>query len=191
MSMTTRTKPMRADARRNYERLVAVAAEAFAEHGADAPLEDIARRAHVGIGTLYRHFPERDELVAAVFQGTLDGLVALATRLAAEGPPLTALTGWLRALVAHTTTYRGLGRSLMAARAASMGVCQGTLREAAGRLLTAAQESGEVRADAQVGDLMHLACAIAGAAERSPDDPGLADRLLGFTVEGLRIRHPD
>ncbi|MDI5966861.1 TetR family transcriptional regulator [Streptomyces sp. SL13] len=182
------TKPMRADARRNYQRLVEVATTAFAEHGADAPLEDIARRAQVGIGTLYRHFPDREELMAAVFQGELDALVTLAEQLRAEQPALTALNSWLRAVVAHTTAYRGLGRSLMAARAASMGVCQGTLRAAAAELLTGAQQAGQVRADARVDDLMHLACAIALAAERSPQDPRLADRLLDLAVEGLRTR---
>ncbi len=182
------TRPMRADARRNHERLVEVAKSAFAENGADAPLEDIARRAHVGIGTLYRHFPERDALIAAVFQSELDALLALASELARAACPLTALVDWLGAVVAHTRTYRGLGRSLMVTRAAPMNTCRKGLHGASAVLLERAVAAGELRTDVRVQDLLHLACAISLVADRAPDDPELADRLLSFAVDGLRVR---
>ncbi len=182
------TRPMRADARRNRRRLVEVATEAFAGQGADAPLEEIARRAGVGIGTLYRHFPDRDALVAAVFQGELDALVDLAARLSGQRPPVAALSAWMSAVVRHTAAYRGLGDSLMCGRAESMGVCQDRLRAAGAELLSTARNAGEVRADARIEDLMHLVCAVALAADRSPADPGLADRLLDLAVDGLRTR---
>jgi AcrR family transcriptional regulator len=182
------TKPMRADARRNHERLVAVAKTAFAEHGADAPLEDIARRAEVGIGTLYRHFPERNALMAAVFQNELEALIALATDLCEADGPLTALTAWLRAVISHIRAYRGLCQSLIAAQATSMDTCKKGLRTAGDALLRRAQFNGDVRADARVQDLLQLTCAIALVAERSPEDPQLADRMLSFAVDGLRVR---
>lgn len=182
------TKTMRADARRNRERLVAVAKTAFAENGADAPLEDIARRAQLGIGTLYRHFPERNALMAAVFQNELDALLDLARELGTADCPLAALITWLRAVVVHTRTYRGLGQALMAAQATSMDVCKKELRTAGSALLERAVHAGEVRADVRVQDLLQLTCAISLSAERSPDDPGLSDRLLSFAVDGLRVR---
>ncbi len=182
------TKPMRADARRNYERLVGVARTTFAENGADAPLEDIARRAHLGIGTLYRHFPERDALMAAVFQSELEALVTLADELADADSPVGALADWLRAVIAHTMTYRGLGQALMATRATSMTACTKLLRAAGDTLLKRAQQAGEVRADANTPDLLKLSHAIGLAAEKSPGDPELADRLLALIIDGLRTR---
>ncbi|MFI1801952.1 TetR/AcrR family transcriptional regulator [Streptomyces sp. NPDC020379] len=189
--MTTETthapRPMRADARRNYERLLAEARTAFTAHGTDASLEDIARRAGVGIGTLYRHFPNRTALMSAVFQGEVDALLARSRELLASPEPCRALVEWLRTIVAHASTYRGLSRALMAAQSdegSAMSRCSLPMREAGSELLARAQ--GAVRADVGIVDLMQLTNAISLAVEQSPDDPELADRLLMLTLTGLK-----
>src|SRR5487761_883471 len=105
--------PMRADARRNRERLLTAATAAFAENGADAPLEDIARRAGVGIGTLYRHFPTRVDLQAAVYRSQVETVCAAADEYMISSTPDQALSGWLRAMVAYLATKRGLSRALV------------------------------------------------------------------------------
>src|SRR3954452_2753784 len=96
-TIATESRPMRADARRNVERLLAVAKETFAERGADAPLEEIARRAGVGIGTLYRHFPTREALLEALLRDSFEPLRAEADRLLTSPSPGDALDAWLRA----------------------------------------------------------------------------------------------
>lgn len=191
--MTTETthapRPMRADARRNYERLLAEARTAFTAHGTDASLEDIARRAGVGIGTLYRHFPNRTALMSAVFQGEVDALLARSRELLASAEPCRALVEWLRTIVAHASTYRGLSRALMAAQSdegSAMSRCSLPMREAGSELLARAQGAGAVRADVGIVDLMQLTNAISLAVEQSPDDPELADRLLMLTLTGLK-----
>ncbi|MCQ8769384.1 TetR/AcrR family transcriptional regulator [Streptomyces telluris] len=181
-------RPMRADARRNYERLLTEARTAFTEHGTEASLEDIARRAGVGIGTLYRHFPNRTALMSAVFQGEVDGLLARSRELLASPEPCRALVDWLRACVAHASTYRGLSRALLAAQAdeaSAMSRCSLPLREAGSVLLARAQTAGAVRAGVDIVDIMQLTNAISLAAEQSPDDPRLPDRLLSLTLQGL------
>ncbi|MEU5423626.1 TetR/AcrR family transcriptional regulator [Streptomyces sp. NPDC001407] len=180
---------MRADARRNYERLLAEARTAFTAHGTDASLEDIARRAGVGIGTLYRHFPNRTALMSAVFQGEVDALLARSRELLASPEPCRALVDWLRTIVAHASTYRGLSRALMAAQSdegSAMSRCSLPMREAGSELLARAQGAGAVRADVGIVDLMQLTNAISLAVEQSPDDPELADRLLMLTLTGLK-----
>ncbi|MFF7179569.1 TetR family transcriptional regulator [Streptomyces sp. NPDC008121] len=179
---------MRADARRNHERLLAEARAAFAVHGTDASLEDVARRAGVGIGTLYRHFPTRDALVNAVFQEALGALLQRSRDLAEAADPCGALTEWLRALITHAGEYRGLARALMSAscdESSALAPCSVPLRAAGERLLDRAVRAGAVREDVSIGDLMQLTKAIALAAEQSPDDRGLADRLLALTLRGL------
>ncbi|MEV5968895.1 helix-turn-helix domain-containing protein [Streptomyces sp. NPDC051921] len=180
---------MRADARRNHERLLAEARAAFAAHGTDASLEDIARRAGVGIGTLYRHFPSREALLGAVFQEALAALLDRSAELAEAPDPCAALVAWLRTLIAHAGEYRGLSVALMSAsqeRSSALAECSEPLRAAGMRLLARAQDADRVRADVSIGDLMKLTNGIALAAERSPEDPDLADRLLDLTVRGLR-----
>lgn len=182
-------RPMRADARRNYERVLGEARAAFAEHGTDASLEDVARRAGVGIGTLYRHFPTRQALMSAVFQEALADLLDRSRELAGSDRPCHALVAWLRALITHAGEYRGLSRALMSAsydESSGLTQCSTKLRTAGELLLVRAQMSGDVRADTSIDDLMQLTNAIALAAEQAPDDPELADRLLTLTLTGLR-----
>ncbi|GAA4796795.1 TetR/AcrR family transcriptional regulator [Streptomyces sp. NPDC048001] len=185
----TDTRPKRADARRNYERLLTEARAVFAAHGTDASLEEIARRSGVGIGTLYRHFPTRQAMLSAVFQDALAALLERSGELADAEDPCAALVEWLRTLIAHTGEYRGLARALMSCAADSgsaLASCSVPLREAGAVLLRRAQEDGAVRADVSIGDLMQLTNAIALAAEQDPHDAGLADRLLHLTLRGLR-----
>src|SRR6201995_1177891 len=104
--------PMRADARRSHERLLTAATAAFAEKGADAPLEDIAKRAGVGIGTLYRHFPTRLDLQEAVFRTQVQIVCAQGEELIAAPSPGDAFAGWLRALASYLVTKRGLASAL-------------------------------------------------------------------------------
>ncbi|MCX4586602.1 TetR/AcrR family transcriptional regulator [Streptomyces sp. NBC_01481] len=182
-------RPMRADARRNYERLLTEARAVFAEYGTDASLEEIARRSGVGIGTLYRHFPSRHAMMSAVFQEALAALLERSGELASAEQPCGALVEWLRALITHAGEYRGLARALMSAshdETSALSACSVPLREAGERLLIRAQESGAVRADVSIGDLMQLTNAIALAAEEEPGDAELADRLLMLTLRGLK-----
>ncbi|HKT03869.1 MAG TPA: helix-turn-helix domain-containing protein [Rugosimonospora sp.] len=177
---------MRADARRNYERLLDAARVAFREHGADAPLDDIARKAGVGPGTLYRHFPNRDALIAAVYRDDVEELCALAYELLEAGPPEQALAGWMRAQLRHVQQKRGLGAAMLASFGYDSELfawCRDRLYEASGALLDAARAAGTVRADVRPPDLLRLGHGIAVAAERVPED---ADRLLGVVLDGLR-----
>lgn len=182
-------RPMRADARRNYERLLTEARTAFAEHGTDASLEEIARRSGVGIGTLYRHFPNRHAMMSAVFQEALASLLQRSRELASAEQPCGALVEWLRAIITHAGEYRGLARALLSAshdESSALSECSVPMRDAGERLLVRAQQSGAVRADVSIGDLMQLTNAIALAAEQDPGDPELADRLLMLTLRGLK-----
>lgn len=189
----TSPRPMRADARRNHERLLAEARAAFAAHGTDASLEDVAKRAGVGIGTLYRHFPNRHALLSAVFEESVEQLLARSRDLLDDPQPRGALVTWLRDIISHAGAYRGLARELMTVSysgsyhdGSELARCSGPIREAGSALLTRAQEAGAVRREISIGDLLQLTNAIALAAEETPTDPHLADRLLTLTVRGLK-----
>ncbi|MGW0846164.1 TetR/AcrR family transcriptional regulator [Streptomyces sp. NPDC002787] len=187
---------MRADARRNHARLLTAARLAFAAHGTTASLEDIARRADVGIGTLYRHFPNRQALLSAVFEEAVGDLLARAREQLDADRPCTALVTWLRDIITRAGEYRGLAQALMtvsyadsraeAANASDLARCCAPIREAGAALLERAQQAHAVRDDVSIGDLLQLTHAIALAAEETPDDPELADRLLNLTLRGLK-----
>ncbi|MFF2652021.1 TetR/AcrR family transcriptional regulator [Streptomyces sp. NPDC058045] len=186
------TRRRRADARRNHARLLAEARAAFAEHGTGTSLEDVARRAGVGIGTLYRHFPTRHALMSAVFEDAVRDLLDRSRALLDAPAPCEALVTWLRALIAHAGAYRGLSRALMSAsqdESSALARCSAPMREAGGALLARAQRAGAVREDVAIADLLQLTNAIALAAEETPDDPLLADRLLTLTLRGLAAAH--
>jgi AcrR family transcriptional regulator len=190
---TPAERAMRADARRNDERLLTAASAAFAEQGIDVPLEEIARRAGVGIGTLYRHFPTRQALLEAHLRDHFEALCALAEELRASPSPGDALATWLRALALHATTYRGLSAamksSILEEGTELSAVCRAA-KAAGAELLERAQEAGVVRRDINGIELLRLVHAIVWATEQSPDGAAQADRLLSLMLDGLRRQEP-
>ncbi|MFI6981161.1 TetR/AcrR family transcriptional regulator [Embleya sp. NPDC050154] len=186
------TRPMRADARRNYERLLAQARVVFAEQGIDASLEELARRAGVGIGTLYRHFPSRDALVEAVVRDRYDGLTARARALGDTAAARDALATWLRLLIEGAGTFRGMSATLMATLADETSELYASchaMRAAGADLLARAQAAGQVRADIDTDELFTLAHGIAWAHEqRGVDDPERLPKLVDVVVLGLATR---
>jgi AcrR family transcriptional regulator len=168
---------MRADAQRNYDRLVAVAAEVVGEQGADASLEEISRRAGVGSATLHRHFGGRSALLEAVFQNSIDTVCAQAEELQDHPKPLQALTIWLHGMVAHITSTRGLG-SALAMSAERGSECHERILAAGRSLLTKAQ----VRDDIAIEDLLKL---VNGISLASDQNTAQADRLLDLAIRGI------
>lgn len=185
-------RPMRADARRNHDKLLAVAKVAFAEHGGEASLDDIARQAGVGAGTLYRHFPTREALLEAVYREEVQVLCDEADRLGADEAPDKALATWLQALVRYVGTKRGLSAAFKAMVGTDSRVfaqCHAAITEHGGALLRRAQEAGAVRPDIELRDLLRLASVIGQAGEQAPQDKDLAQRLLALMMDGWRV-HP-
>jgi len=179
---------MRADARRSRAKLLEAATAAFAEHGAEAPLDDIARRANVGIGTLYRHFPTRLDLQAAVYRSQVQSVCDRADELLVSADPGQALIAWVHALGAYLVTKRGLANALIGAVGKDselMNGCMTAMRDAADRLVYNAQQAGVLRADVTARDLLRLVHGIAVATEGSPQD---TDRLMALMLDGLRSR---
>jgi AcrR family transcriptional regulator len=181
---------MRADAQRNYARLLAAASAAFLEHGADdVSLEEIARRAGVGIGTLYRHFPTRQALLEAVFQDQVEALRARADELLASDSPGEAFAAWLRALVAFGSTKRSLTAAMVATLGKDSEVMSAgskVIRDSAEALLAHAQEAGVVRTDVNSTDVVRLVHGVSMVSEHAPTDPGQAGRMLELVLDGLR-----
>src|ERR1700723_3053604 len=166
---------LRADARQNRARLIPAATEAFAARGADAPMEDIARRAGVGIGTLYRHFPSRLDLQAAVFRTQVRDVCD-------QGEALTQ--------TAYLVTKRGLSRTLIDAVGVESELipsCWTIMRETTERLLLSAQQAGVIRSDVTGMDVMRL---VHGVAVSSEKDPDRTSHLLSITLDGLAAK-PD
>jgi AcrR family transcriptional regulator len=182
-------QPKRADARRNYERLLAAATAAFAEHGADdVSLEEIARRAGVGIGTLYRHFPARQSLLEAVYKDQVDGLDVLAAKLLTAESPGNALGEWMRAFVAFGRTKRSLSAALVATigkNSELMSSCSKILRGRTEELLSRAQEAGEARPEVKGVDVFRLTHGLIMATEVEPSDPDQPGRLLGIVIDSV------
>ncbi|WP_173100756.1 TetR/AcrR family transcriptional regulator [Actinomadura verrucosospora] len=179
-------RPLRADARRNRERVLAAARETFAESGPDASLNEIARRAGVGPGTLYRHFPTRQALLAAVLADRVERLCAYADRLIASEPPEVALSGWLHAFLEHATGDHGLGGAALTKPPGVDFDCHTAIREAVGRVLAGAQRAGAARADVTAADLLQLVVGVALATEEAAHDPGQPGRLLALVEDALR-----
>jgi len=187
----TAKRPMRADARRNCEQLLARAAEAFAERGADdVSLEEIARRAGVGIGTLYRHFPTRQSLLEAVYRDQVEALDRRASGLLTADSPGDALAEWLVALTAFGSTKRSMNTALLAMlgkESELFSSCGAMLRDATTALLTRAQEVGVARTDIVGTDVLRLVHGLMLAADSAPGDAGQADRMMSLVLAGLLI----
>jgi AcrR family transcriptional regulator len=178
---------MRADARRNRESLLEVAREVLAEEGVDASLRSVARRAGVGSGTLYRHFPTREALVQAVLSERLNALGAAADESLTDPSPGEALIAWLHRFSAGSGAFHGLPGSVLAAlhddRSELYASCR-SMHEAATCLLGRAQEAGEVRGDIDAEDLLAAAAAIGWVAQYSGAERSA--RIMAVLADGLR-----
>jgi AcrR family transcriptional regulator len=177
----------RADAVRNRERLLESAAAAFAAEGADVPLEDIARGAGLGIGTLYRHFPTREALVEAVYRHEVDMLCASADELLATRAPDQALAEWMQLFVRHVATKRGMLsvlKPMMSANASLHDDTRGRAIDAASRLLAAGVAAGTVRGDIEGVDLVRAVGGICVSTDQERSEA--SERLVGLLFDGLR-----
>ncbi|MGX9886014.1 TetR/AcrR family transcriptional regulator [Streptomyces sp. NPDC002276] len=186
----TQVRPMRADARRNYERLLKVAAEAFAEHGENASLDDIAKRAGVGSGTLYRHFPTRQDLLEAAYVDRIEALGTRADELAKELPPGEALAEWLYEVCVGTIQVRGmkalLGSAVSDGTNVTLTVCGTHMKGAAQRLVEAAQQEGTLRQDIEPIEVLRLAHGVSTASELANGQGKHIRRYLSLLTDGLR-----
>ena len=184
--MATGSKPLRADAARNRDKLLAAATRAFGEHGLDAPLEQIARSAGVSIGTLYAHFPTRDAFVDAILPAQIAALDELATRALAESDPWHGFTGFLDGLFALQAKDHGLSDALARRLPLSPAVLEAcrTGFAHAGQIIDRAKESGQLRADFEPADLAPLVSAMSPLI-REPAETWR--RHLAFFLDGLRV----
>jgi AcrR family transcriptional regulator len=182
-------RPKRADARRNYDTLVAAARAVFTEAGTSAPLEDIAERAAVGIGTLYRHFPTRQALLEAVYVDEVEAMAQAADDLSAL-PPWDALSQWLHQYLGFAATKRALNEALVEAAPDSdvLLSCRTAIVGAGTALVERAQRDGVVRGDTNFSDVVRM---VAGIAMVPTEDPAQKERLLELALDGLRYRPQD
>jgi AcrR family transcriptional regulator len=182
-------RPMRADARRNYDKLVAAARAVFSEDGTSAPLEDVAERAGVGIGTLYRHFPTRQALLEAVYVDEVEAMARAADDLS-DLPPWDALSQWLHQYVGFAATKRALNEALVEAAPDSdvLLTCRTAILGAGTALIERAQRAGAVRPDTNFTDVVRM---VSGIAMVPTTEPGQQERLLELALDGLRYRASD
>lgn len=180
---------MRSDARRNRERLITAAREAFTSGEPKVSLESIARAAGVGIGTLYRHFPTRDALAEAVYQTEFAALRDSAAELLAELPPDAALRAWMDRFGEYVATKREMAEALRAVMSSiSLSEKRAELGEAARAVLEAGAADGSLRSDVLPEDV--VAGIVGTFLATGPDQPEQATRLLDLMMDGLRPQHP-
>jgi AcrR family transcriptional regulator len=185
-AQTSTPRPLRADARLNFERLIAAASAAIGELGPNVSLEEVAKRAGVGIGTLYRHFPNRQALLEAVYRDQVDANCALGRELLATKPPAEALPLWLHSLLLLNLNTRGLKEALMAGEVSPQtSECKASMHAVGGELLARAQEAGAVRRDIETTDLLRLTHSIALMVEPGAEGAARAERLFDVMVAGL------
>jgi AcrR family transcriptional regulator len=185
--VSTRSRPLRRDAQRNRELLVAAAREIFGVKGLDAPLEEIARKAGVAIGTLYNRFPTRAALIEAAFLGILEEAVKICQRAVEFDDPWEGFLYYLEQTCEMQAMDRGLTELCAGNVPGTPGLDAAKERgvEALHRIIERAQNAGQLRADFQLADLTVLVSATARAAEYGPD-PSSWRRHLAFLVDGLR-----
>jgi AcrR family transcriptional regulator len=186
MDAPPRSRAPRTDARRNYERIVETAREAFAELGPEAPLDVIARRACVGSATLYRHFPTREDLLEATYRTEIADLARRAVELAEYFTPLQALERWLRDYFVPAQEERGVASMLKGALVTAPQVfSQGKeqFSSAVDSQVGAAQTSGDVRNDVTARDILRMAHGIAVSSQGAPE---ARERMLAVMLDGLR-----
>jgi AcrR family transcriptional regulator len=190
---TSATRKPRADAQRNRERLIETAKAAFSELGTDVSLEEIARRAGVGIGTLYRHFPTRDAIVAAVYQHEVEQLAAAAQRLLATLPPAEALHQWLRMAIDYIATKKLMASALNAMADGTTALYASSTPRIIGSvtlLVDRAKAAGAIRADVDADDMLRALVGFAyGNITSNAADPAWRDsalRLIDVLMAGLK-----
>jgi AcrR family transcriptional regulator len=179
-------RPMRADARRNYDQLVVAARKVFAEQGGGASMEAIAKEAGVGVGTLYRHFPKRIAIVEAVYRDDVDALVSLAERSLTDREPWDAVEGWLRAYVEYGRSKRTFLNELHEAFEKNPDLkpaSRDRIFDACEHVLRRAQDAGAARCDIDGTDLMQL---LSPMCMNSTLTPSQGERLLAMVLDGLR-----
>ncbi len=180
-------RPMRADARRNYDLLVHAARDAFRDTEADTSLEQIAKRAGVGIGTLYRHFPTRLALLEAVYRDEVDDLGDRSTLLAETAEPFEGLVDWLEMFLSYAATKRALFHELIEVAGRDSELLthsRAVIEESGGRVLARAQQAGLARADVTVSDLTR----VVGGGTRMPGATEEQQRrMLEVIVAGIRV----
>jgi AcrR family transcriptional regulator len=181
-------RPQRADARANHDKLVAAARALFTDKGTSAPLEEVAERAGVGIGTLYRHFPARQALLEAVYVDEVEAMARVAAELE-ELPPWDALSQWLHQYVGFAATKRALNEALMETdpNSSVLVTCRTAITGAGTALVERAQRAGVVRNDTSFMDVVRMVGAIAMV---PTEDPEQKERLLELALDGLRY-HAD
>lgn len=180
---------VRADAQRNIVAVVDAAKAVFAESGVDAPVREIASRAGVGVGTVYRHFPQRSDLVVAVFQKEIDACAGAADHLGAAYEPDEALARWLRRYTTLIATKRGLAAALHSGDSAFdalPGYFDQRMEPALSSLLDAAATAGRIRADVAPGDVLRAVGSLCLPADA--ESSGHADRMVDLLLDGLRYR---
>jgi AcrR family transcriptional regulator len=188
-TQTLPARPKRADARRNYEKVLAAAREAFAEGGESTALEEIARRAGVGIGTLYRHFPSRQALLEAVYVDEVEEVCRTAAQLDGDDP-WEALNGWFERFIGYLATKQALAAELLnyVDRDAELfKTSRAALFSAGEPLLERAQEAGVVRPDVDIAEVIQM---VIGIAKIPASDPRQTERILRIALDGLHYR-PD
>jgi AcrR family transcriptional regulator len=176
-------RPQRADARRNFDALIAAARDAFAENGTDASLEDIARRANVGIGTLYRNFPTRQDLFTSVYVGGVEELCIQARDLR-DLPPMDAFSAWLERFTGYIATKMAMKEALNK-DSEMFAACRAAMFEASEPLFKRAQEAGAIRADVGFDDVLRMISGILASKYTSDEQ---RDRVLAIALDGLRAR---
>lgn len=176
-------RPQRADARRNFDALIAAARTAFGRDGLDASLEGIAQAAGVGIGTLYRNFPTREDLVEAVYVAEVEHLVDAAAA-AHDQEPWPALESWLGHFIEYIGTKRALIDGLNK-RSTVMLNCRNAMFSAGSPLLERAQAAGVVRTDVGIEEVVRLMSGVAGVAFT---DDAQRRQVMGIAIDGLRAR---
>ncbi|MFG3619327.1 TetR/AcrR family transcriptional regulator [Nocardia sp. NPDC047654] len=186
----TSTRPLRADARRNRDRLLEVAVRAFSHEGPEVTLEAIAREAGVGIGTLYRHFPTREALIDAAYRNELARLCDSVDDLLTALPPDQALRTWMDRFVDYMTAKRGMGdalRALIASGGNPFSESRDRLTAAVTTLLRAGASAGTLRSDVAPDDVLVGLSGVSLATENA-ERREQAGRLLDLLVDGLRPR---
>jgi AcrR family transcriptional regulator len=180
----------RADAERNRIRLMEAAKAAFTELGADVPLEEITRRAGVGIGTLYRHFPTRDTLLTEVYRHAVEQLAETATRLSKTLPPVDALRDWMRLFVDYIATKQVMAPALNAMSGGTAGLYASsgpTIKTAISLLIDRAVANGDIRLDLEPFDLLRALMGVANV-NNGLGWQARAHMLIDILIEGLRVQ---